>query len=89
MAHERHARKRVSYFQPPPLKPHEGVCKRDCSPPPYAEVDNPREDVHHSTLYIVSLYWSVMTATTIGYGDIVLTTDIERLMSTMCMLIGG
>lgn len=64
---------------------------RDCNYllPPYTEVDDPRVDVHHGTLYIMSLYWSVMTATTIGYGDIVPSTDIERLASTVCMLVGG
>ena len=44
-----------------------------------------RLEVAHGTLYIMALYWSVMTATTIGYGDIVPSTDIERLVSTVCM----
>jgi hypothetical protein len=55
----------------------------------YPNVNNPREDVHHGTLYIMALYWSVMTATTIGYGDIVPSTDMERVVCTLCMLIGG
>ena len=55
----------------------------------WPEVANPRTDVPHWTLYVVALYWSVMTATTIGYGDVVPVTNTERLMCTVCMLCGG
>ena len=55
----------------------------------YPDVEDPRASIHHGTLYIMSLYWSVMTATTIGYGDVVPSTDSERLITTLCMLIGG
>ncbi|KAF0690825.1 Aste57867_17813 [Aphanomyces stellatus] len=39
--------------------------------------------------YMSALYWSVMTLTTIGYGDLVPTTPGERALAIMCMLIGG
>ncbi|KAG9399344.1 hypothetical protein AC1031_011685 [Aphanomyces cochlioides] len=39
--------------------------------------------------YMSALYWSSMTLTTIGYGDLVPTTPGERALAIMCMLIGG
>jgi voltage-gated potassium channel Kch len=39
--------------------------------------------------YTVSLYWSVMTFTTIGYGDIVPFTNVERIFDIVAMLIGA
>jgi potassium voltage-gated channel Eag-related subfamily H protein 7 len=39
--------------------------------------------------YLVSLYFSTMTLTTIGYGDVGTTTDGERLIATFYMLIGA
>lgn len=41
------------------------------------------------TKYITSLYWSIMTLTTIGYGDIALGTDTERIIAILCMVVGG
>jgi potassium voltage-gated channel Eag-related subfamily H protein 7 len=40
-------------------------------------------------LYIACVYWSVMTITSIGYGDIVMQTTQERLIATIIMLVGG
>ncbi|CEL92732.1 unnamed protein product [Vitrella brassicaformis CCMP3155] len=40
-------------------------------------------------IYLVSLYWSFMTLTSIGYGDIVPFTYIEYGVCVVCMLIGG
>jgi len=37
-------------------------------------------------VYCVSLYWAVMTLTSIGYGDIVATTHLEYVVATLCML---
>mmetsp|Transcript_3658 Transcript_3658/g.10522 ORF Transcript_3658/g.10522 Transcript_3658/m.10522 type:complete len:750 (+) Transcript_3658:424-2673(+) len=41
------------------------------------------------TLYLSSLYWSAMTVTTIGYGDIVPTNSLEQAVVILAMLLGG
>lgn len=49
-------------------------------------------DLHGATpseQYIASLYWSVMTLTTIGYGDLKPNTALERLFAILCMLLGS
>merc|ERR1719162_2071929 len=40
-------------------------------------------------LYVASFYWSVMTATTIGYGDITPSTDAELIFAVLAMAVGG
>ncbi|OQR83155.1 voltage-gated ion channel superfamily [Achlya hypogyna] len=47
------------------------------------------EDADQATKYIVSLYWSVMTIGTVGYGDVMPKTDFERVVCILCMLAGG
>lgn len=42
-----------------------------------------------SPRYVVCLHWSLMTLTSIGYGDITPTTHIEYIVSSMCMLTAG
>ena len=39
--------------------------------------------------YVAALYWSVMTVTTIGYGDITPATSTERAFLILVMLFGG
>ncbi|KDO19883.1 hypothetical protein SPRG_14726 [Saprolegnia parasitica CBS 223.65] len=39
--------------------------------------------------YVTALYWSVMTLTTIGYGDVGPATPSERALSIVCMVLGG
>eukprot|EP01062_Namystynia_karyoxenos_P036475 TRINITY_DN2656_c0_g1_i1.p1 TRINITY_DN2656_c0_g1~~TRINITY_DN2656_c0_g1_i1.p1 ORF type:complete len:1182 (+),score=263.23 TRINITY_DN2656_c0_g1_i1:182-3727(+) len=42
-----------------------------------------------STRYLKGLYWAITTMTTVGYGDIVPTSDEARLLSAVAMLIGA
>jgi hypothetical protein len=37
-----------------------------------------------STKYITACYWAVTTLTTVGYGDISASTDLEKLTSLLC-----
>ena len=39
--------------------------------------------------YITALYWSVMTLTTIGYGDVAPVTPGEQVLCIFAMLLGG
>jgi hypothetical protein len=39
-------------------------------------------------IYTVSLYWTITTITTVGYGDISGTNSIERLFCSLIMLVG-
>lgn len=43
----------------------------------------------HSVQYLYSVYWALTTLTTVGYGDIVPTNDIERLYALFALLIGA
>lgn len=52
-------------------------------------VQNDLEAASHLILYSTSIYWAAMTATTIGYGDILLVTPWERCYSVCCMIIGA
>ena len=38
--------------------------------------------------YIEALYWTVATLTSVGYGDIVPATDIERIYTVVTMILG-
>jgi len=48
--------------------------------------DDPCDPWH---VYMASLHWSVMTITSIGYGDIVPVRDAEYVTCIFCMLFGG
>eukprot|EP01043_Picozoa_sp_COSAG02_P062262 COSAG02_NODE_8546_length_2530_cov_1.521596_2_plen_340_part_00 len=41
------------------------------------------------TRYVTSLYWSMMTITTVGYGDVHARTLLEKGVSMLCMIVGG
>jgi hyperpolarization activated cyclic nucleotide-gated potassium channel 2 len=42
-----------------------------------------------SQVYLAALYWSMMTMTTVGYGDITVKTDHERIFAVAAMICGG
>lgn len=39
-------------------------------------------------VYVAALYWSVMTLTTIGYGDVITTGVGERVLAIFLMFLG-
>lgn len=39
--------------------------------------------------YVTSLYWSIMTMSTVGYGDVQMQTAAERLFACFAMLLGA
>ena len=47
------------------------------------------EDETQITTYINSLYWTVTTLTTIGYGDITPKTDFQKIFTINVMIIGA
>ena len=51
----------------------------------------PRHDrgVDSGTLYVTSLYLSVMTISTVGYGDVTPQTTTERFYLVVAMLLGA
>ena len=49
----------------------------------------PREVVGSLRLFLAALYWSTMTISTIGYGDIVPVTTGERVYVIVAMLVGA
>lgn len=38
--------------------------------------------------YLTSLYWTLVTVTTVGYGDILPVSKIEKTMITVIMILG-
>jgi hypothetical protein len=39
--------------------------------------------------YIMAIYWSTMTVSTIGYGDVGMVTDVERVYASAAMIVGA
>lgn len=50
---------------------------------------DPRGVVSTTDIYIAAFYWSSMTMTTIGFGDILPSTLIERIFVSFAMLVGA
>lgn len=46
------------------------------------------EGMAPTELYAVSMYWTVTTITTVGYGDIQAKNPIEMVFCSMIMLVG-
>ncbi|MEA5540995.1 ion transporter [Limnoraphis robusta Tam1] len=46
------------------------------------------ESARTSTQYLNSLYWSITTLTTVGYGDITPTNDLEIVFTLVIMFLG-
>lgn len=40
-------------------------------------------------MYLAAVYWAMTTLSTVGYGDILPTTDVERVYSMFAMVVGG
>jgi len=57
----------------------DGTCIED-----YLGPDQPKE-----RRYLAALYWAMTTLTTVGYGDVIPSTDKERLYSMLAMIVGG
>jgi len=52
-------------------------------------VDPVTYDIDASQLYLACLYWSIMTLTTIGYGDVTAATKGEMLVACFGMALGA
>ena len=50
---------------------------------------DPRGVVSDLEIYFAAFYWSSMTMTTIGYGDVVPSTLTERIFCSIMMLVGA
>lgn len=51
--------------------------------------NSPANPCDTGMVYTAALYWSVMTMTSVGYGDILPYTQAEYLICTTCMLISS
>jgi len=46
------------------------------------------KDASNGRQYLSAIYWSTATVLTVGYGDISATTNSERIISILWMMIG-
>jgi len=50
---------------------------------------NSNQDSSSEELYIYAVYWATQTIVTVGFGDVTLTTNAERLIAIVLMYIGS
>eukprot|EP00592_Proboscia_alata_P010539 CAMPEP_0194364498 /NCGR_PEP_ID=MMETSP0174-20130528/12409_1 /TAXON_ID=216777 /ORGANISM="Proboscia alata, Strain PI-D3" /LENGTH=2019 /DNA_ID=CAMNT_0039138563 /DNA_START=856 /DNA_END=6918 /DNA_ORIENTATION=- len=60
----------------------------------YEDENNTSLSISHSDLggasgYLRSVYWAIVGMSTVGYGDIIPTNDLETIFSTITILFGG
>lgn len=53
------------------------------------KIENGKSDEDAVHIYICALYWSMMTLTTIGYGDYGPANNVERTLGTVFCMFGG
>ena len=60
-------------------------------PPPPQESDAAAMclEADQTSRYVTSVYWALMTISTVGYGDITAQTDLEKVASSFTMLFGA
>ena len=46
------------------------------------------EELTHSEQYLTSFYFTVQTITTVGYGDMSISSNLEKIYCVMIMLVG-
>eukprot|EP00928_Gymnodinium_smaydae_P003153 TRINITY_DN11124_c3_g1_i3.p1 TRINITY_DN11124_c3_g1~~TRINITY_DN11124_c3_g1_i3.p1 ORF type:complete len:577 (-),score=74.51 TRINITY_DN11124_c3_g1_i3:29-1759(-) len=71
---------------------HSGLLKCDHNDTPttwYAALGSNADANSVTRQYIVSLYWVFTTMTTVGYGDITPTNNIERIYAIIVMIVGA
>lgn len=51
-------------------------------------VDEGVLDATNGRKYMVAFYWAFQTLTTVGYGDVTVGTDTEKVMCIMWMIFG-
>ena len=55
----------------------------------FAREDHAGREMRPWELYVAALYWAVQTLTTVGYGNVVPQTVLERLIACGVMVLGG
>lgn len=46
------------------------------------------QEMISSDQYLTSIYWTVTTITTVGYGDVSISTNLERVFCIALMVLG-
>ena len=66
-----------------------GVHNMDHNPPRTNWINQFEANIGQTvSIYTISLYWTITTITTVGYGDISATNTAERIVACIIMVIG-